>query len=244
MSPGCPVLARFDIIVFDVWGTLLRLEPMWGFVAEGLASVLNKPVNATRAAIERVRGVVKSRVGFIAEDHVSYSVRLLAEELGSSPSIVRRGIARGVLGALEHVGELVYDDAVRGLEEARRLARFVGVVGNALLWPSSYTRLLLEKSKLSYYIDAQVYGDEAGCYKPSPCIWARLFEELGLSSPSCVHIGDSVREDIGGAIAAGCKAVLVKRAASKDIESCGLAGLTIIRSLDILSKALVPETST
>lgn len=230
-------MARFDVIVFDVWGTLLRLEPMWGFIAEGLASVLNEPVNAARAAIERVRGVVKSRVGFIAEDHVSYSVRLLAEELGSSPSIVRRGIARGVLGALEHVEELVYNDAIRGLEEARRLARFVGVVGNALLWPSSYTRLLLEKSRLSYYIDAQVYGDEAGCYKPSSCIWARLFEELGLSSPSCVHVGDSLREDIGGALAAGCKAVLIKRG-TEGAGICENAGVAVISSLGALPEVL------
>ena len=230
-------MARFDVVVFDVWGTLLRLEPMWGFIAEGLASVLNKPVNATRAAIERVRGIVKSRVGFIAEDHVSYSVRLLAGELSASPSLVRRGVTHGVLKALGHVEELVYDDAVRGLEEARRRARFVGIVGNALLWPSSYTRLLLEKSKLSYYVDAQVYGDEAGCYKPSPCIWARLFEELGLGNPSCLHIGDSIREDVGGALATGCKAALIRRGAERP-SSCWDVGLIVIRSLGSLSEIL------
>jgi putative hydrolase of the HAD superfamily len=225
------------IITFDVWGTLLRLEPMWGFIAEGLAETTNRPIGATRTAIEHVRSRVKSKAGLIDIDHVEFSTQLLAEELGASIEAIKKGIAKGIIHALNHVEELVYEDAVIGLEAAQELAEKTVIVGNALLWPSSYTRLLLEKAGLSRLVDAQVYGDEAGAYKPSPKIWLMMIRVLGYredDNPTCIHVGDSLREDIAGALATGCMAIYLQRRRSKGAEVYRELGVAITNTLSEL----------
>ncbi|BEP16875.1 HAD family hydrolase [Pyrofollis japonicus] len=228
---------RAIVIAFDVWGTLLRLEPMWGFIAEGLAETTNKPISATRTAIEHVRSRVKRKAGLIDIDHVELSTQLLAEELGASIEAVKKGVARGIIHALGHVEELVYEDAVIGIEAAQELAERTAIVGNALLWPSSYTRLLLEKAGLSRLIDAQVYGDEVGAYKPSPKIWLMMMRALGYredDKPVCIHVGDSLREDIAGALATGCMAIYLQRRRSKGAEVHRELGVAVTNTLSEL----------
>ncbi len=231
-------MAVVDIVTFDVWNTLLRLEPMWGFISEGIAESTGKSVDEVLKAIVETRSYVKKRVGFIEEDHLSYALRLLSSRLGVGVDSIRSGVARGIVKALLHAEELLFPDTLVGLRAAREASRFVGVVGNTLLWPSSYTRLLLERLGVSSYIDVYSFADEVGYYKPDPRIWRTLFESLNLNEPVCVHVGDSLREDLAGAMAAGCRAVLISRGSTTKVyKDVSIAVASLLSNLrDVISE--------
>jgi putative hydrolase of the HAD superfamily len=231
-------MARFRLVSFDVWNTLLNLEAMVGFIVEGLVEATGRPLGAVRAAFSEARRRAKElRARAAVEDPLAESQAILAAELRTTVDRVRRGVAAGVMRALEHVEELVYPDARRGLEDASRLAERVAVLGNVLFWPGSYTRLLLEKAKLAHFIDLQVYADEVGYYKPDRRIFHLLCREAGVEPWEAVHVGDEVSEDAGGALAAGMWAVMVRRGYSGRLV-VPEARLAVIGSLSVLGEVL------
>ncbi|MEM1521190.1 MAG: HAD-IA family hydrolase [Candidatus Korarchaeum sp.] len=70
-------------------------------------------------------------------------------------------------------------------------------------------RVILNKVNLSDYFNVQVYTDEVHCLKPNPKIFRIALDMLGSSPDSSVHVGDSIGEDLAGAVAAGMAAVLI-----------------------------------
>ena len=228
----------FRLVSFDVWDTLLNLEAMVGFIVEGLVEATGRPLRAVEAAFREARRKAReARLRGTTVNPLAESQAILAAELGVHVDRVRRGIAIGVMRAIEHVEELVYPDARRGLEEASKLAEKVAVLGNVLFWPSSYTRLLLERARLAPFIDFQLYADETGVSKPDRLIFHIMCREAGVEPEQAVHVGDGVSEDVGGALAAGMWAVLVDRAAgSRAVVRA--ARLAIIPSLSELGEAL------
>ncbi|KAJ3283643.1 Haloacid dehalogenase-like hydrolase domain-containing protein 2 [Rhizoclosmatium sp. JEL0117] len=53
-------------------------------------------------------------------------------------------------------------------------------------------------------IEAQVVG------KPEPAFFKLALDDMGLQPDECVHIGDDVRDDVGGAMAVGMRGILVR----------------------------------
>jgi len=58
---------------------------------------------------------------------------------------------------------------------------------------------------------AVVTSEDVGAYKPSPLMFQQALAALGLRADEVLHVGDSVRADVGGAQAAGITAVWVNR---------------------------------
>lgn len=61
----------------------------------------------------------------------------------------------------------------------------------------------LEELGLSSYIDMIVTSEEAGVEKPHPDFFGLCVEKCGCLAEECAFIGDSVKKDVEGAIAAG-----------------------------------------
>ncbi|HEY4267356.1 MAG TPA: HAD family hydrolase [Galbitalea sp.] len=59
--------------------------------------------------------------------------------------------------------------------------------------------------------DALIVSADTAVAKPDPGIFERALSELGVSAASTVHVGDSLRSDVGGAIASGIGAVWLNR---------------------------------
>ena len=73
-------------------------------------------------------------------------------------------------------------------------------------------RPVLEGLALLSLLDAVIISCEVGVEKPHPKIFHTAWTSLGVTDPAEVlHVGDSFRDDVHGAIAAGMKAVLVER---------------------------------
>ena len=66
---------------------------------------------------------------------------------------------------------------------------------------------LLEKDGARAFFSATIYSMDVGHAKPRPEIFATAVETLGISAGEILHIGDSERTDVKGALAAGFRAV-------------------------------------
>jgi putative hydrolase of the HAD superfamily len=60
---------------------------------------------------------------------------------------------------------------------------------------------------------------EAGVEKPHPAIFAAALERLGVAPAHALHVGDSAREDVEGALAAGLGALRIARDGGGDLTS-------------------------
>jgi HAD superfamily hydrolase (TIGR01509 family) len=74
-----------------------------------------------------------------------------------------------------------------------------------------YIKILLRNFKLERYFSAVIVSEEAGIKKPDPGIFKLALEKTGLKPEEVIFVGDSVADDIAGAISAGITPVLIKR---------------------------------
>lgn len=70
---------------------------------------------------------------------------------------------------------------------------------------------LLPGLGLSDYFDYLGISSRDGAAKPDPLIFHLALERLGIVAEQAVHIGDSLREDVEGALAAGVFPLLLDR---------------------------------
>lgn len=101
----------------------------------------------------------------------------------------------------------IYEDVLPTISALGRRGIKLGVVSN---WDERL-RPLLERLDLIRHFEAVLVSIEVGCRKPAPEIFHRAAALLDLQPQAILHVGDSEREDLAGAHAAGFKAVLVDR---------------------------------
>jgi len=68
---------------------------------------------------------------------------------------------------------------------------------------------IFEKSGVSELFSAASFSSDHGMVKPSPMPFELVVNNLNIPKEECLVIGDSVRRDLGGAIAAGIDCILV-----------------------------------
>lgn len=72
--------------------------------------------------------------------------------------------------------------------------------------------------------DTVVFSQRVGFEKPHPAIFRRALEELGVTAPEALHVGDRPRHDVEGAAAVGMRTALLDRGRQRG-EKGALAGL-------------------
>ena len=224
---------KVKIISFDVWGTILNLDLMLKSFIDSLNELIGRDVSEdvmmVRKQIKELRRNFKIEPGRDFE----LSQKLLAERLNLEIDVIRRAAARAMLKIND---SMVMDSVHQVLRfiEVNRLRSVI--IGNVMFWPSSYTRLILERFKLSEYFDRQYYSDEVGAYKPMKEIFLKPLSEFRINPDEVVHVGDSFFEDFRGALDAGLHAVLISRRSRP--ETLGGRGFVIedIRELITILK--------
>lgn len=112
-----------------------------------------------------------------------------------------------------------------------------------------YIRTMLLKTGLHKYFSAVIISGEVGLKKPDPAIFQLALHKTGMEPEEVIHVGDSLKDDMSGAVAAGIKPVLILRKPAPDnlskvfrddfVNTPGVpAGITTIRSLPELLKIL------
>ena len=199
---------KVKMISFDVWGTILNLDLMLESFIDSLNELIGGDVSED---VMMVRKRIKElRKDFEIEPGRDFelSQELLAERLNLEIDVVRRAAAKAMLKVNESI-------VMDGVHQVLRFVEDNGlrsvIIGNVMFWPSSYTRLILERFRLAEYFDRQYYSDEVGAYKPMKEIFLKPLSEFRINPDEAVHVGDSFFEDFRGALDAGLHAVLISR---------------------------------
>lgn len=182
-------------VCFDMGGTLVRpdVHPTTGQVAQ----VLGISLEEARAVVER--GAKRRR---IAPDE-------LARELATAfhrPALT--GPLEKVLAtARERAADPdLYDDAIPALTVLRQRGFALLALTNSLgssvpEQPPAFHQLL----------DAVIYSADSGACKPERAAFAAVENACGLAPHQLLHVGDSARADVAGALAAGWHAAYLHR---------------------------------
>ena len=200
---------RTRAILLDALGTLLHFEPPAPLLRAELRRRLAVDVGAAAAAV-----AIRDEIAFYrAHLHEGRDAPSLARLRRRSAEAMRPALGLDADGAVLTEALLAalrfraYPDAAPALERLRALGLRTVVVSN---WDASLHERLQETG-LAPLVDAAVASAELGSAKPGGAIFARALELAGVPAEAALHAGDSPREDVEGALAAGLRAVLVAR---------------------------------
>jgi len=127
-----------------------------------------------------------------------------------------------------------FPDVAPALRRLRALGLRIVVVSN---WDASLHERLLQTG-LAPLVDAAVASAELGSAKPGGAIFAHALELAGAPAEAALHAGDSPREDVEGALAAGLRAVLVARDGAAPPVPAGVPVVSSLEELPALAQYL------
>lgn len=167
------------------------------------ATLLDEAADAVDApAIDRAEYLAAHRRNLTGETRVPIFAELLDEPTEPTPARLARSYRERV------------NDAVRpvdGVEELLRTLRGTYAVGLLTNGPSVAQREKLAAIGLTDAFDAVCISGELPAGKPDRRAFEALLDGLGVAAGALVYVGDDPEADIGGATAAGCRAVQVLR---------------------------------
>jgi putative hydrolase of the HAD superfamily len=91
-------------------------------------------------------------------------------------------------------------------------------------------------------IHATVSSSEHGLMKPHPSIFAAALRLVDVKAAEAVMVGDSVRQDVEGALRAGVRAILLQRGDTPTTLAAAL-GVPVIRSLRELPPLVIEPSA-
>ncbi len=201
-------------LLIDALGTLVRLEPPAPRLRAELADRFGVEVSEAQAGTALLAEIRFYRdhmgAGRDAASLAALRVRcaeVLREALPPSERLARVGRAEltgALLAALEFTA---FDDARQAIVAARNRGRRVVVASN---WDVSLHEVLA-RIGLAPLLDGVVTSAEVGARKPAPIVFERALALAGVAPSAALHVGDSVEEDVQGALAAGIEPVLLSR---------------------------------
>lgn len=193
-------------VLLDSFGTLLAMEPPAPRLREELAARgLEVDASVAQAAF-------RAEIAYYLEHQMEGRDResldalrdrcaqVLSRALGDPPVDVRAAMLAAIRFApFPEVRTVLGELRARGL-------RLV-VASN---WDCSLGGVLGEAG-LRDLVDGVMTSAEAGARKPDPRLFQAALALAGCAPEEAVHVGDSPSNDVGGAVAAGMRAVLLER---------------------------------
>ena len=231
--PNYPISA----VLFDVDFTLIYPGPT--FLGEGYQAFCARygiEVDPLRfeEGLEQAAPLLEGPVEaeYDPEIFVAYARRVIETMGGSGPLVdpCAREIYRE--WAACHHFEL-YDEVPAVLRELNAAGIRIGLISNSHRSLASFE----SHFELDGLIAAAVSSSEHGRMKPHPSIFKAALALLETDASSTVMVGDSVRDDVEGALGAGMRAVLLHRSDRPHPREHELrsSGVGIVRSLSELS---------
>ena len=135
--------------------------------------------------------------------------------------------------AMHEVGTIpaTHAKVLHRLYETHRL----GVISN--IWSSNDLYLReFERVGIRDLFDVIIFSSDHSCIKPSPYIFAKAIEVLGVDRSKIVFVGDSLKHDIAGAKAAGLSSVWINTDASQIDQSAPTPELIIKDLRDLIER--------
>ncbi len=206
-------------VLFDLFDTLLLLEKGEAYYEPSLRKIheflVKHDITASFEDFRRAYYEVKNRLydeikESLEEPHFNIRVSRVLQRLGynfdaSNPTVV--GGTSAFADEFMHYVHLDDDalDVLQGLHRKYKL----GLVSNFAI-PECVWRLL-DRFGLREFFDVVLISAEINTRKPSPEIFEKALNILGVDASRAVVVGDMPGLDVKGAKNAGIRAVLIER---------------------------------
>jgi putative hydrolase of the HAD superfamily len=213
LSPALPTL---ELVIFDLDYTLLRPSDQFeapGYVRTGalfgLRLVPRRWPLAERAAYAAA-AERRERTGLIHDDGLLPVIaHAIIEGLGGGPPEAVENTAAAIIDAWSRAENFaLYDDVLPCLRTLRAAGVRMALLSNAL---GHSLKEVVAHFALDEYICAATSSADVGVVKPAAQMFETLLGRLDVTPASAVMVGDSVEDDVKGALACGLRAILLDR---------------------------------
>lgn len=223
-----PVFTQICAVTFDVGGTLIEPWPSVGHIySETARRVLGETFDPGQL---EERFVAAWRLAHTQPGSFNYSKTAWAAVVrGTFRGLTDRPDDQGLFDALwrrftESDAWRTFPDVLPCLRELRSRGLRLAVLSN---WDERLLPLLADLG-LAQHFEFSIASAEIGAHKPDREIFDHVARRLKLSTANLLHVGDSAREDVAGAAAAGWSAQWLRR--GKCEESGTIVTLTDLPS--------------
>jgi HAD superfamily hydrolase (TIGR01662 family) len=202
-------VASLRAVLFDVDFTLARPGPELGpegYVRSGDRHGL--ALDAARFDEARNAALVdlKRHPELDHDDEIWFAfTERIVLGMGGTPPASHACAVEITRGWERHENFELYEDTLPVLEELRAAGLKIGLVTNSARDVEAFAR----HHRLE--VDAAIGSVGHGKTKPHASIFAAVLERLGVEPAAAAMVGDTVEDDIEGALAIGMRAVLVDR---------------------------------
>jgi putative hydrolase of the HAD superfamily len=228
---------RYDAVLFDALGTLVKLEPPWPFLQAALATRYGIEVGEDDA-----REAMRAEIAYYIEHHTEGRDRqsladlrrrcaaVVGEHLPQAAHLTADELTEALLDSLRFTP---YPDAAVVLGRLRAAGMLAAVVSN---WDCSLGSILGELG-LGGMLNTVFTSAVAGARKPDPAIFEAALADLRCSPDRAILVGDSLETDVAGGRAAGIRSVLLDRT-GKAADRTGVERIVTLDNLPDLMTAL------
>jgi len=210
-------------VVFDLFDTLVDLRaedlpmeeydgrriPASARVVHGLVAE-SHPVDFDAFQQAMLSGMHAFKESHLSRDREVTTFERFLDALSrldiDDPELAER-MSRTHMGVLESVVQ-VPEHHVSVLDELGRRVR-IGLCSN--FSHSETAQRVLDEAGFSEHLDAVVVSDAFGLRKPRREIFEEVITRLDVGRDEVLHVGDSLRADVGGAANAGVRSVWITR---------------------------------
>jgi HAD superfamily hydrolase (TIGR01662 family) len=237
-------MSRARAVIFDVDFTLIYPGPMFrgeGYHAFCARYDIGVDPRKFAAAVASASSILdhSEDSSYDAEIFVAYT-RHIIEQMGGKDN-GNGGLdacAREIYTewAANHHFEL-YDDVPAVLRQLTSAGVRLGLISNSHRCLDSFQ----SHFELREFVSAAVSSADHGFMKPHPSIFQTALDQLGVAAADAVMVGDSVSQDVEGALGAGMRAILLHRSehAAPREEELHARGVPVIRSLRDLTNLVI-----
>ena len=214
-----------EAVLFDMFDTLMLIEKDHAFYSLSLKKAhsflvkngVNVEFRVFRDAYIKARNALYVEANpKLEEPHFNCRISNALEMLGYvdvEGEIVAGATNAFCEGFMEYVR---IDDYAKSVLEKLHGEYKLGIVSNFAI-PECVDKLL-EKHGLDMLFDVVVVSGAVNKRKPSPEIFQKALEKMGVSAENTVFVGDTVDADVIGAKTAGMKVIFIERRVQKDAE--------------------------
>jgi putative hydrolase of the HAD superfamily len=202
-------------VLLDGLGTLLWLSPPAAALRSGLRDldVEITPEQASSAFEAEISYYLAHHLeGYDRDSVAALRTRCAGVLHAELPGFAREAISPAQLlpVMLDCLRFSVYPEVPSTLAGLRERGQRLILLSN---WDISLHEVL-RSTGLMELIDSAITSAEIGQPKPVPAIFERALDRAGVPARSAIHVGDSLANDVAGALAAGIAPVLLRRTSS------------------------------
>mmetsp|Transcript_112828 Transcript_112828/g.364244 ORF Transcript_112828/g.364244 Transcript_112828/m.364244 type:complete len:360 (-) Transcript_112828:121-1200(-) len=199
-------------VIFDLFGTVLQMRKRCMPWQSLFSAVGDEAQKRGLGALDQAR----ARLFVQAADGPAAEVarQAVEQQLPGFPRSKFHGLCRQLdferKVSAEAASAVLYDDATEALVRQRELGLMLGLVSN-LATPYA---CVLDDCGIRHHFDAIVLSFQEGVIKGQQGdtrIYERAAERLGVLAEECLFVGDTVKDDYEGPVAAGMRAVHLHR---------------------------------